>query len=135
MAYESSEEPGRKFQNIQHGKTFDRVRKEEKSAKKAKPAKHDEPDGDEQDIHEVVSEHGPAHKTEIEKADGEESYSVHSHHEDGHKHSSHGHSLHEAHQHSMIAHGEPGGMEEEQPAEEAEAMPMASGAGAAPPGM
>jgi hypothetical protein len=133
MAYESTEEPGRKFQNIQHGKTFDRVRKEEKSSKKSKPSKHEEPDGDEeQPIHEVVSQHGPADKTEIEKEG--DAYTVHSHH-GGHKHTSHGHgSLHEAHSHSMMAHGEPGGMEGEEPAE-AEAMPMAGGPGAAPPGM
>lgn len=134
MAYDSTEEPGRKFQNIQHGKTFDRTRKEERTSKKAKP-EHEE-HGNE-DIGQVVEEHGPAHKTEIEKMDGEESYSVHSHHEDGHKHSSHGHSLHEAHHHSMMAHGEPGGMEEHaEPDGDEQAMPMAHGGGQmAPPGM
>lgn len=132
MAYESKMEPGRKFQNIQHGKTFDRVRSEEKASKKSKPAKHEEPDGDEeQPIHEVVAEHGPADKTEIEKEG--DAYTVHSHH-GGHKHSSHGHSIHEAHAHSMMAHGAEPEMESE-PEEESQAMPMAGGPGAAPPGM
>ena len=118
MAYESTEEPGRKFQNIQHGKTFDRVRKEEKSSKKSKP-KEKASEEHEQDIHESVAEHGPVHKIEM-----------HSHHEDGHVHRSEHHDAQTAHEHvdGAMGHMEPDG-------DEAEAMPMAGGPGAAPPGM
>jgi hypothetical protein len=133
MAYESTMEKGRKFQNHQEGKHFDKVRGEEKAAKTKKAAPAEESDS-EQPIHEVVKEHGPAHKTEIEKEG--ESYSVHSHHEDGHKHTSEGHSLHEAHDHSMMAHGEAGGMEGEPDGDEmGAAMPPMGGQGATPPGM
>lgn len=134
MAYESKMEKGRKFQNHQEGKHFDKVRGEEKAAKSKKSApKMDESEGENMPMHEVLKAHGPAHSSRIEKAEEEgEDYSMHSEHEDGHKHSSHGHSLHEAHNESMMAHGEPGGMEE--PGEEAESMPM-GGQGSAPPGM
>jgi len=93
---------------------------------------HEEPDGDETPMHEVVAEHGTANKTEIE-GDGDQ-FHVTSHHEDGHKHKSKGHkSAQAAHMHSMHAMTgqEPDAMGEEEP--EASPAPMHAGAGI--PGM
>jgi hypothetical protein len=125
---------GRKFQNMQEGRHYDRVRSEQAGDKKRAKSEEADHDREEMPMQDVVKEHGPAMKTHIEKDDEDEKYSVHSEHEDGHKHSSHGHSLHEAHNHSMMAHGEEGGMnggEEEEP----EAMPSSGGGAMAPPGM
>jgi hypothetical protein len=131
---------GKRFENPEIGRTYDRSRghepkAEKKTKAKSEPASDKERAGEEEPIEDVVKAHGPAHSTKIEKMDGEEEqYSVHSEHEDGHKHSSHGHSLHEAHAHSMMAHGGEG-MDEEEPEgdgeNEAQAMPMHS----SPPGM
>ena len=117
--YESSEEPGRKFQNIQHGKTFDRVRKEEKSSKKSKPKEKSTDESEhEKPMHEVVAEHGPVHMMEM-----------HSHHEDGHVHKAQHHDAGAMHNHVDEAMG----MEHAEPDGD-EGMPMAS-AGGMPPGM
>ena len=138
MAYKAKD--GRRFENPEIGRTYDRSRGHDPDAgkKKAKsePASEKEREGEEEPIEDVVKAHGPAHTSKIEKSDDEEEkYSVHSEHEDGHKHSSHGHSLEEAHHHSMKAHGGEGmGDEEHEPEgeEEGESMPSM---GSAPPGM
>lgn len=127
MAYESKMEKGRKFQNHQEGKHFDKVRGEEKAAK-SKPKESEGEDSE--DIGQVVEAHGPAHESTIAK-DGDE-YTMKSLHKDGHKHSSKHGSAHEAHNASMMAHGESGGMGEgEQPAPPMPAM----GGQSMPPGM
>lgn len=117
--YESSEEPGRKFQNIQHGKTFDRVRKEEKSSKKSKPKEKSMDESEhEKPMHEVVAEHGPVHMMEM-----------HTRHEDGHVHKSEHHDAGSAHQHVDEAFG----TEHQEPDGDESMMPAVSGS--APPGM
>lgn len=93
---------GKEFAHAGMGKSYDGALSGGKGGLKPdKPAV--EGQHGEQDPHEVVAEHGPAHTTQIAKKD--ESHSVHSHHEDGHKHSSHGHNIESAHKHSMIMHG------------------------------
>ena len=133
MAYKAKD--GKRFENQEIGRHYDRSRGHEpaKEAKaKSEPASEKGRTGEEEPIESVVKEHGPAHTKKIEKAEGEETYSVHSEHEDGHKHSSHGHDLEAAHHHSMKAHGGEGMEDEEGEDEEGESMPaMAS----TPPGM
>ena len=74
-----------------------------------KPMPNEEADGESPEG--IIEAHGPAHTTRIEKKD-ENSYSVHSHHDDGHKHVSHGHDVHAAHSHSMHMHTGQAPMEE-----------------------
>ena len=124
------------------GKHYDSTRPKSKVGKGDNSEGHMDSGGSEVEtpMHEIISEHGPAHTTQIKKeSDGH--HSVMSHHEDGHKHMSHHnadgkpHDVHSAHAHSMHAHTgeEPpeamtGGQEAAgEGAEEAEEAPMIPG--------
>jgi len=83
---------GKAFGNHEQGKHYDSSRSEPKGPK-VKP----EPEGEhqEENMQDVVSEHGPAEHVEI-----------HSHHEDGHVHKSKHHDAHSARNHVSMAFGE-----------------------------
>lgn len=114
MAYESKATPGRKFANHAVGRNYDRVKANPVAEKEAEQEPADDGQG-EQPIEQVVSEHGPAHTTHIQRhEDG--SHSVTSEHKDGHKHESHGHEdIHAAHKHSLKAHGAEDSDREDEP--------------------
>ena len=72
MAYKAHD--GRRFENPEICRTYDRSRgheapKEKKA--KAEPASEKGRAGEEEPIEEVVKTHGPAHETHIEKASDE----------------------------------------------------------------
>jgi len=94
---------GRNFAHKGMASSWENHIKANPAAAMKKPGMEDK-DGAHDD-EQVVSEHGPAHTTHIQKDKAKGTYSVHSHHEDGHKHSSHGHDLAGAHEHSKMMHG------------------------------
>lgn len=97
---------GRQFDHQGMGQSYDRHLASKGNAVEEPRPGEDEGASDGQSAEEVVAAHGPAKETRIEKRD-DESYSVHSRHEDGHKHASHGHEgAKEAHEHSLKLHGE-----------------------------
>ena len=104
---------GKPFGNRQQMTAYD----ERAPKKEAKPTNeaHAEPDGDEvpQDIHEMVAQHGPAEKVEIDHQEGRHTKT--SHH-GGKVHKSEHASAEEAHHHGMIAAGVEPGQQEQQPA-------------------
>lgn len=116
MAFKAKD--GKSFGNRQQMQAYD-----ERPPKKETKAMPDEQDGaggeenspenSEQDIHEMVAQHGPAEKVEISHADGR--HTKVSHH-GGKTHKSEHASAEEAHHHGMTAAGvEPGEQEEQQP--------------------
>ena len=142
MAY-STKDGKKKYENIEHGKAYDRSHM---PVAKRNPLKPDgmpgeplggskggaEPTegapGGEQPIEQVVQEHGPAHHTEIHSGgmDGmggggmgaggaEGTHHVVSHHQSGHVHTSKGHDLNSAHMHSHKAMGGDGNMGHAEP--------------------
>jgi hypothetical protein len=118
MAYKTKD--GKNYESGEMGRAHDRG-----SSSMAPKEKMGEPDGDEQPIHEVVAEHGPADETKISK-EGDE-YQVESHH-GGHTHHSKGHkSAHDAHNHSLEAMGEEPMQGAGAGTEGSGAMPMPSG--------
>lgn len=102
---------GRKFDHEGMGKSYDRTLGGGLKPETAEGPHEGAEDGE--SAEEAVRAHGPAEETRIEKRD-DDSYSVHSRHEDGHKRSSHGHSLEEAHEHSKELHGGEGEEREEE---------------------
>ena len=111
MAFKGKD--GKNFGNRQQRDTYDR-------AKKTQGASHSEPNGDEapgqgegddvshQDIHEVVAEHGPAHKTEAHhdhEAGKHHTITYHGEKEHPVVHRAQHGSAAEAHQHNAMAAG------------------------------
>jgi len=93
---------GKNFGNHEMGKHYDATRPEPKE-EEADKGEHEE---GEQDIQDVVSEHGPAEHVEIS-----------SHHKDGHVHKSKHHDGHSARSHVSQAFGEEPEHEAEAPME------------------
>lgn len=110
MAFKAKD--GKAFGNRQQMKAYD------ERVPKGNGASHQEPDGDEpgagqgegddvssQSIHEVVQEHGPAHKIVTHHDHESGVHKVHSHHGDGKVHKSEHGSAEEAHDHAAQAAG------------------------------
>lgn len=74
--------------------------------------------GDEQDGSAVAQEHGPAQEVNVQHQHEAGQHHVHSMHPDGHEHHSDHASAEEAHEHGKKLAG--GGMEEQQPEDDAE---------------
>ena len=102
MAFQAKD--GKNFGNMEMRNHYDRTRPEQKQEESG--GEHE--DG-EQNIEDVVSEHGPAEHVEI-----------HSHHKDGHVHKAKHHDSASAREHVSKAFGE-------EPEHEAEPMPGESG--------
>lgn len=104
MAFKAKD--GRSFGNRQRMAAYDE--REPKAEKKQEPEAEDGEQGGEdvshQDINEVVAEHGPAEKIEMEHDHEGGSHSVTSHH-GGKKHHSEHASAEEAHHHAGLAAG------------------------------
>jgi hypothetical protein len=73
------------------------------------------------DIHEVVKQHGPAHKMESEHEHEGGHHTVTTHHKGAKHHSEHG-SAEEAHQHMGHALGMGSGADEQQPSDQQQTM-------------
>ena len=125
MAFKAKD--GKSFGNRQQQKAYD----ERPAKKEAKgESAHAEPDGDEgseQDIHEVVAEHGPADKIELHHDDTAGKHHVVSHH-GGYTHKAVKAGREEAHEHAKAAAGVMPEMAEDESAQPA----MAGGAGEIP---
>lgn len=119
---------GKSFGNRQQMKAYDEREPKNGSEK----VHHNEPDGDEgqdgseQDIHEVVAEHGPADKIELHHDDAAGKHHVTSHHGE-HTHKAVKAGREEAHEHAKAAAGVMPEM-----AEEKSAQPAMAGDGAIP---
>ncbi len=102
MAYKAKD--GKNFGNRQQQKAYD----ERPAKKESKAPEHAEPDADDmgsdQPIEEVVAQHGPADKIEMQHDHEGGKHTVTSHH-GGHKHVAHHGSADEAHMHAAKAAG------------------------------
>jgi hypothetical protein len=122
MAFKAKD--GKAFGNRQQMKVYDE--RPAKKEPKGVEAQHEEPDGDEgsdQDIHEVVAEHGPADKIQLHHDDDAGKHHVISHHGE-HVHKVVKAGREEAHEHAKIA----AGLSPEQ--QEEEQQPAMAGGGA-----
>ena len=111
MAFKSKD--GKSFGNRQQMKAYDE--RAPKKESKAMPDEYEDAGGDDnypEDIHEMVAQHGPAEKVEIEHSEGK--HTKVSHH-GGKTHKSEHASAEEAHHHGMMAAGLEPGQEEAQP--------------------
>lgn len=124
MGYKATD--GRAFNSPSQGKNYDKHLESKKSAPKHE---NEQGGGETENIHEVVAQHGAAHKIEIKHDHAAGKHSVTSHHEGGHVHNSEHGTAEEAHDEAKGAAGI--GDEEPEPEgqESGEAMPDMSSMG------
>jgi hypothetical protein len=132
MAFTSKD--GKSFGNRQQMKAYDERPAQSGAKKEPKAAAaHAEPDGDEgneQDIQEVVAEHGPAEKIELHHDDAAGKHHVTSHH-GGFTHKTVKAGREEAHEHARSA----AGIQPEPPQDETDSAAHGEGTAPAIPGM